>query len=113
MRTTDSQLSASNATGYFQKSEPVQLGISKGPLWNKNHEPNPKDRDMTSLLAEDLRGGTSMVLVELVKRISISADAYDIDCSNIIIYIHAYIINNVDVNRTAIAACTGTATSIQ
>ena len=49
----------------------------------------------------------------LVKRIRISADAYDIDCSNIIIYIHAYIINNVDVNRTAIAACTGTATSIQ
>ena len=50
-----------------------------------------------------------MVLVELVKRIRISAVAYDTDCSNIIIlynYIHAYtcIINNDDVNRTAIAA---------
>ena len=58
MCTTDSQLSASNATGSFQKSEPVQLGIPEGPLWNKNHEPNPKDRDMTSLLAEDLREET-------------------------------------------------------
>ena len=50
-----------------------------------------------------------MVLVELVKRIRNSAVAYDTDCRNIIIlynYIHAYtcIINNVDVNRTAIAA---------
>ena len=57
MRTTDSQLSASNATGSFQKSEPMQLGISDGPFWNKSHEPNPKarDHDMTGLLAEDLR----------------------------------------------------------
>ena len=57
-----------------------------------------------------------MVLVEIVKRIRISADAYDIDCSNIIIkhnYIHAYtcIINNVDVIRIAIAALPGTAMS--
>ena len=58
MRTTDSQLSASNATGSFQKSEPMQLGIPDGPFWNKSHdEPNPKARDMnhmTGLLAEDL-----------------------------------------------------------
>ena len=84
MRTTDSQLSASNATGSFQKSEPMQLGIPDGPFWNKSHEPNPKARDMTGLLAEDLTS-KSMVLIELVKRIRISADAYDIDCSNIII----------------------------
>ena len=49
-----------------------------------------------------------MVLAELVKRIRISADSNDIDCSNII---HVYIIKSVDVNRTAIAQCTGTATS--
>ena len=46
-----------------------------------------------------------MVLVELVKRIRISADAYDIDRSNIIIYTCIYNQQiNVDVNRTAIAA---------
>jgi hypothetical protein len=57
LRTTDCQLSASNATGSFQKSEPMQLGIPDGPFWspNKSHEPNPKARDMTGLLAEDLR----------------------------------------------------------
>ena len=57
MRTRDSQLSASNATVSFQKSEPMQLGIPEGPFWNKSHEPNPKARDtcMTGLLAEDLR----------------------------------------------------------
>ena len=81
MRTTDSQLSASNATGSFQKSQPMQLGIPEGPFWNKSHEPNPKARDMTG---RSQRGGKSMVLAELVKRIRISADAYDIDCSNII-----------------------------
>ena len=42
-------------TGSFQKSEPMQLGIPDGPFWNKSHEPNPKERDMTGLLAEDLR----------------------------------------------------------
>ena len=57
MRTVDCQLSASNATGSFQKSEPMQLGIPDGLFWNKSHEPlaNPKARDMTGLLAEDLR----------------------------------------------------------
>ena len=55
MRTADSQLSASNATDSFQKSEPMQLGIPDGPFWNKSYEPNPKARDMTGLLAEDLR----------------------------------------------------------
>ena len=54
MRTTDSQLSASNTTGSFQKSEPMQLSIPDGPFWNKSHEPNPKTRDMMGLLAEDL-----------------------------------------------------------
>ena len=49
-----SQLSASNTTGSVQKSEPMQLGIPDGPFWNKSHEPNPKARDMTGLLAEDL-----------------------------------------------------------
>ena len=49
------ELSASNATGSFHKSEPMQLGIPNEPLWNKSHEPNPKARDMTGLLAEDLR----------------------------------------------------------
>ena len=53
MHTTDSQLSASNATGSFQKSEPMQLGIPDGPFWNKSHEPNSKARDMAGLLAED------------------------------------------------------------
>ena len=43
-----------------------------------------------------------MVLAELVKRIRISADS---NC------IHAYVIKSVDVNRTTIAQCTGTATS--
>ena len=33
----------------------MQLGIPDGPFWNKSHEPNPKVRDMTGLLAEDLR----------------------------------------------------------
>ena len=40
-----------------------------------------------------------MVLAELVKRIRISADANDIDCSNNYnnnIIIHTYIINSVD-----------------
>ena len=49
------ELSASNATGSFQKSEPMQLGIPNRPFWNKSHEPNPKARDMTGLLAEYLR----------------------------------------------------------
>ena len=49
------ELSALNATGSFQKSEPIQLGIPNGPFWNKGHEPNPKARDMMGLLAEDLR----------------------------------------------------------
>ena len=52
------ELSASNTTGSFQKSEPMQLGIPNGPFWNKSHEPNQKARDMshmTGLLAEDLR----------------------------------------------------------
>ena len=48
------ELSASKATGSFQKSEPMQLGIPNGPFRNKSHEPNPKARDMTGLLAEDL-----------------------------------------------------------
>ena len=94
MRTTytDRQLSASNATGSIQKSEPMQLGTPDGPFWNKSHEPNPKERDMTGLLAEDLREEAKAwcLIVELVKRIRISADAYDIDCSNIIIYTCIY-----------------------
>ena len=97
----------SNATGSFQKSEPMQLGIPNGPFWNKSHEPNPKARDMShmtgSISGRSQRGGKSMVLAELVKRIRISADSNDIDCSNYN-YIHAYIIKSVYVNRTAIAA---------
>ena len=82
MRTTDSQLSASNATGSFQKSEPMQLDIPEGPFWNKSHEPNPKARDMTGLLVEDLREEAKAWCLQNSFRIS--ADAYDIDCSNII-----------------------------
>ena len=99
-------LSASNTTGSFQKSEPMQLGIPNGPFWNKSHEPNQiKARDMrhmTGLLAEDLRVEAKAWCLQnsIVKRIRISADSNDIDCSNII---HVYIIKSVDVNRTAIA----------
>ena len=52
------ELSASNTTGSFQKSEPMQLGIPNGLFRNKSHEPDQKARDMshnTGLLAEDLR----------------------------------------------------------
>ena len=64
-------LSASNATGSFQKSKPMQLGIPNGPFWNKSHKPNPKARDVTGQLAEDLREeAKSMVLAELNQNFS-------------------------------------------
>ena len=71
-----------SATRSFQKSEPMQLGIPNGPFGNKSHEFNPKG---VSISGRSQREGKSMVLAELVKRISISADSNDIDCSNIII----------------------------